>query len=864
MPPSSRTDPAPSFARLGDYLSAQMQSNRSFGYGLFVCRMQAAPGPVCSTFWLYANQPSPTYAPDIAQLWNWNEIDFEFVPHTRAEQAAYLSFEGAALPRAQVDVYGARLALGDPRSQTQAPAAIDWVKGLVRSDDEIARAMWDYYNTWMEPGAVPGAAPTGGVIVLEDGESGARTAALAYDADAKTVQSALDGLNDGAGLFGLKGGYVVSGMQTATGAGILCAWSVTFTTPLETLKPLTIHVDGLSPAGSLGRCQPGLLQDGTITNFIVSGFQPANAPAAGQSWWDLLVAETGDGKIWPSAESWKYPAAKAAAPSGLSLKNAVALNIWRAPAGDQSISLTLKGWGEISHDGVLRSKPLVASLPGSFISACLNNEAYAFDRTGVFTPYEALNTYTIAWSPTAIAQYINAPENGRDISNAAPVAAYGQTDFPSLDRSGPQAPGGLVRWLQTPEGNALGEVSFNLANYVAFDAAGPGANTLTAAAATTSGSAVITLSTKNAGVAVQQSVTGPGIPAGAVVLAVDDTTVTLNKAATANASSASLTFTARPAGPGWSGPPPASGFTGTTMSVQALGWYPLRPGAGGDKTSDFDFDAPDRLWLDFSDGSWTPEHFRRDISQYFGILFAQDFTKAGAEPGVSPLRDSKSPLAVDLALQDEGGALMTLSCEPSQALPQRNFLVVLPIQAQAAPVSANNPVVAVRIAGPTGLVLSRPCEQTRTDASFLLSSGQAEFILSATGDMVSGSPIVRNVVTGGRLRPGMSVEGAGLAPGTTVDEVSDSYVAECSSISTPTCLYAPEPGESVVLGVWVWISDLAYWPKDEEPVEPYLAHITVSTSASGAVSWSVLADPHGVLGAPDSAYPYRITVQAPG
>ena len=864
MPHLSQSDASPAFARLGDYLSAQMQSNRSFGYGLFVCRMQAAPGPVCSTFWLYANQPSPTYAPDIAQLWNWNEIDFEFVPETRAEQAAYLSFDGSALPKANVDVYGARLCLGDPRSQTQDPAAIAWVKGLVRSDDEIARAMWDYYNTWMQPGAVPGAAPTGGTLVLEDGETGARTAALAYNADAATVQSALDALNDGAGLFGLKGGYSVSGMKSADGADILCAWSVTFTTALSSLKPLIIHADGLTPAGALGRCQPGLLPDGSISSFIVSGFQPANTPSAGQSWWELLVAETGPGKIWPAATSWKYPAAKAAAPSNLSLENAVALNFWRAPTGDQSISLSLQGWGDITHDGVLSAQPLTPSLSGSFISACLNNEAYAYDASAVFTPYQTLNTYTIAWSPTSIAQYINAPDGGRNISSAKPIASYDLTDFPSLDRSGSQAPGGLVRWLQSPDGVALGEASFNLANYVAFDAAGPGANTLNATAATTSGSAVITLSAANAGVAAQQTVTGPGLPAEAQVLSVSGTSVTLNAPATATASAASLTFTARPAGPGWSGPPPSASFQGAEMVVESLGWFPLRPGASGQNTLDYDFEAPDRLWLDFSDGSWTPERFRRDISQYFGILYAQDFTRAGAEPGVSPLRDSKSPLAVDLVSQSGGGALMRLTCAPSVAEPDRNFLVVLPTQAQAAPVSNSNPVVAVRIAGPTELVLNQPCARTQKDATLMLSEGRADFILAATGDTFNGSARVRNVVTGGRLRVGMSVEGAGLAPGTQVLEVSDSYVAECSSISTPTCLYAPEPGESVVLGVWVWTSDLAYWPKDEGPTEPYLAHITVSTSESGAVSWSVLADPHGVLAAPDSAYPYRITVQAPG
>ena len=74
------------YARYGDYLSAQMKSLQKFGYGMFVTKMRAADGPVCSTFWLYADAPAPGCMPEIAQMWRWNEFDFEFVPYTRAAQ----------------------------------------------------------------------------------------------------------------------------------------------------------------------------------------------------------------------------------------------------------------------------------------------------------------------------------------------------------------------------------------------------------------------------------------------------------------------------------------------------------------------------------------------------------------------------------------------------------------------------------------------------------------------------------------------------------------------------------------------------------------------------------------------------------
>ncbi|HVX41072.1 MAG TPA: hypothetical protein VHB25_16010, partial [Gemmatimonadaceae bacterium] len=174
-PPAGTGSADPSFARYGDYLSAQMQSNRSFGYGIFICTMRPAKGPVCSTFWLYSNEPSPVQSPDVAQNWRWNEVDFEFVPETQATQAAYATFDGD-LPSPAVTVHAATVNMGDPRSQVLDPATISWTKGFERTDEAIAKQMWDYYNTWMT--AQTGGAPTGGTFTLADGGTSSTTSAL--------------------------------------------------------------------------------------------------------------------------------------------------------------------------------------------------------------------------------------------------------------------------------------------------------------------------------------------------------------------------------------------------------------------------------------------------------------------------------------------------------------------------------------------------------------------------------------------------------------------------------------------------------------------------------------------------------------
>lgn len=1397
------------FARMGDYLSAQMQSNRSFGYGLFVCRMQAAPGPVCSTFWLYSNCPSPAQAPDTAQNWNWNEVDFEFVPYTQAAQAAYATFAGG-LPNPALTQYAVKLDLGDSRSNTMDPAALSWASGLQRTDEQIAAAMWSYYNTWMT--GATGGMPTGGTFCLTDGSTDDRTAPLDYNCTAADMQKQLDRLNGGKGLFKQKGNYTVSnapsggpasipnavpsgttvqsvgnpagtitlsqtantslsdaslvfssaadgtvfpgnlkitdivvpptvsvgqtvgGLGVAPGAvvtaidtkgksitmsvaavaaysgtpltfttmttgaleagsatvtplsdlaqiqpgqsvtaagntivfsasgagtiatlsvgeavtapgnpGILAAdativaidaqsytvtlnqggalrpadnvtfqfspvgiFAIAFNPPLSQNPPLIVDYGQLLPAGSLGKVVSAQNAGGQLTTLKVQLFQPSEVPLETQSWWDLLSQQTGTtGAVWPTARDWKYPLATLAAPDGCNLDNAVALNFWRAPAGLATATADLGSWGTITHSGILADQPMDGSpYPDSFTAAVLNNEAYLFDTSGAYTPYQTFHTYTVAWSPTRVAQYIDAPDHGRDISGATPVAVFDITDFPSIAQSGPQAPGGEIPWIDGELNSPIGNVSINFANYVAFDDAGPGPNppvtatgTLTAgsptvtglsstegiaaglavtgtgiptgatvlsvdgsggtvalsapanateastqltfytvgnfkmkgtlvagsptvtdlgnfpfvqvgqsvagtgvpagttvsgtvpneialsAAATadgqnvaltftttipttgdlSAGSATVTALASTSGIAAGQKVSGPGIASGTTVATVDmatasvtlsapattdetaaalvftatatmtgtlvagseivgslsdfpaiqsgqtvagagiasgttvatvtpasatmsakataggsgvdlifstdfltttttgtltsgsttitdvanpsiavvgqtvtatglpgqtkivavsGTTLTINQAATASGSQ-TLTFVTTSAGTGWSGPPPGSGFTGVDAYVEKIGWWPLVPGATGKSTTDFDFTSDRALWLDFADGSWDARTFAAEFPKHFGILYAQDYTGAGAVPGLDPLRDSKSPLAVSWTQPGNSNGAMRLSCAPSQARPERNFFVLFTSQNNPGILSADNPAVFATVSAPPTLTLSNPATATTGDAALAFTvattgsltegspqvSGLGDLASIAVGQSVAGTGVpagatvdgidpLGGVVTlsaaataggstvalafsagttasltegsatvtapadPGPIRPGMAVTGPGIPDGTTVAGTAfKTYYAANSSIGTPTAFFAPPAGTSVDLLVSVWWNATSYFEKGQTPSPDATATITATTSAAGVASWSKLSDPDNVLVPPEADNPFRIVVQ---
>jgi hypothetical protein len=938
------------YARYGDYLSTQMVTNRAFGYGLYVCEFQAAKGPTCSTFWLYANEPSVRNLPEVAQNWRWNEIDFEFVPYTQATQSQYYTFAGG-LPKPTVQAFGTSLDFGDPRSQNLDDKAVSWTAGKIQKDETIAEDMWIYYNTFMASGN--SGAPTGGHFTLKDARTGSETPALAWNASADSLKAALDALNDGQGLFGMKGKYVVSAIAAGGKGDILAgslevirnfnpadlisqlspgqvvksvedasviadgttiasidksagtvtlskaatkaisgqtfnfqsqgAWSITFTgTSPDPVETLIIGYASLEPEGSLGKIVVGKTTGGAIVNMNISVFQPLMKPAANGTWFELLRTETGDGKIWPTAQTWKYPLSHIATPDNLPIEKMVTLNFWRSPAGDESTDIDFGGWGKPAHTGILRERPIPGTTghPDSFTSAVLNNEAYVFDSTGAYDPTKALHTYTIVWTPSRMAQYIDAPNRGRDVSNATPIAEYRMTDFPSLDHSGPQAAGGTIPWIGTELNQAIGKVTMNVANYVAFRAASTGTNAyawgtgslasassvvtnvdflkisegLTAAGLVGKGitgqgippgATIVSVDTakktvtmnKNATsagasvcltmgqevltgsiiegnaiisgldikkLAVGQMVLGDGIPDGATVKSIDETlkTATMTLGATKTSSSVDLVFQTAPSGAGWSGTAPGEDFTAADAYVRSVGFFPL---AGEEKdgtsTSDFliDTEDPEAFWLDFSDGTWTATTFNARITKYFGILYAQDFTSAGAIPGTSALRDAKSPLNVTYENMSDGLGAMRLRCSPSEAKADRNFFVLQPKQAKDAEIGSDNPLVRAEIA-------------SKSDA----------------------------------------VE----------------YSAATSSVTTPSAFYAPPKGQTLDVTVKVWGSTKGFYEPDAKgnPIDPdpdYTAEITLKQDNAGTLSWTVTSDPHKVIETFQSANPHLITVKSP-
>ncbi len=520
-------------ARYGDYLSCQMKSLRKFGYGMYVTKMQAADGPVCSTFWLYADAPAPGCMPEIAQLWRWNEFDFEFVPYTMAPQNSYIELNGA-FPSPTASFYGSTLNWASMQSGQITPDVVTWQSNLFMTDDRVFADMQHYYNRWMVNNA-----DTNVLIATND-------------------------FNFAGAVRTTGNGYSIGGQ-----------WST-----------------------------------------------PNNLPG------------------WQFASVWKYPlTAVKPAPSNFSMRTMTALNWWRMPHGRQLMSVNLPGYPLQQYDAVLKQPGMAGSTaPQSFTQAAMNNETYVFPGTSGLQPYTNLNTYTVVWTPQRVAFYINAGPDGTNIAGATPVEEFNIADYPSLGAAGPQAPQGRIPWVDTTFADKLGEVSINLANYVAFKAA----------------------------------------------------TSTSNE----------LLTPSQLAGAGWSGYPPGTNFLGADALVRSVKFFPLvSEQSSGSHTADFDFSTTNAWVFDLGDGTWNATNFLARMAKYFGILYAQDFTKNGI--GVANLRDAKSPLAVVFE-PNAGGAvaadalpLMRMVCRPSDAAPQRNFFRVGTQMNTGAPINSGNPFMFV-------------------------------------------------------------------------------------------------------------------------------------------------------------------------
>ena len=660
------------FARYGDYLSAQLKSLRKFGYGMFVVKMQAADGPVCSTFWLYSDAPAPGAMPEIRQLWRWNEFDFEFVPYTQATQNSFKSMSGS-FPNPSITHYGAKIANWESfETQKLTPQSIVWTKDWYLTDDTIAADMQHFYNRWM---------------IGNDPK---------FD-DYKIAQT----------------DFNFAGLKRTTGDPHQTGWVGT-------------------PAGK----QPG----------------------------------------WTFALNWKYPlTAVSPVPAGYNMKQMLTVNWWRSPEGNQSIDVNLPGYDKQTFNYIIRND-IIKGIEGvpSREAAVLSNESYIFPNPWmpgmVYSPYTALSTYTIVWTKTRVAFYVNAGNDGKDIAGATPVAVFTPDQYPSIAASGTQAAQGNITWADTSLTDALGKVSINLANYVAFKAA------------------------KNVPYKLDFK-DQPNCPAGQTC----HTNANLPES--------------QKAGDGWSGYPPGSDWTGADAYFRSVEYYPLADESNdGTQNTHFNFAAADKWIFDLGDGTWTADNFRQKISQYFGILYAQDYTKDDITFKVhdnkidfdilsGTLRDSKSPLAVifepntDGAIALDGKPLMKLSVRPSVANPARNFFFVTTKMDTGKPISATNP------------------------------------FMFATID----------------------TDGTGAA------------VLGISGASTPLSFFAPAPGKSVNATIKLYTSTTykGSFPTGHVPATPSAQGIIkLATAADGKVSWSFVSGSK-VVEDFQSANPYLITVRVP-
>ena len=648
------------YARYGDFLSAQMKSLRKFGYGIYITKMQAADGPVCSTFWLYADAPAPGAMPEIKQLWRWNEFDFEFVPYTQATQNSYITMEGS-FPNPSVTYYGSMLNLNHPGAQQIKPEAVSWVKNRFMTDDTVMADMQNFYNKWM----------------VTDPKY------QIADAD-KNFQ----------------------GVMRTTGPPHVTGWIG---------KP-----DGGKPG-------------------------------------------------WTFASDWKYPmTAVKQTPADLDMKKMATINWWRTPRGNQSIAVDLPGYARQDFSYIVKEFAIDGSTARkSNTAAVLNNETYVFPKGMAYNPYTSLNTYTIVWTKTRVAFYINAGNNGRDIAGSTPVAVFSPDKFPSIADAGTQAPQGNITWADTSLSDPLGKVSINLANYVAFRAA------------------------KNYAIKDKK----PICPAGQTCK-----------------TNANLPVDQQ-AGSGWSGLPPSSTWNGADAYVRSVEYYPMvNEGYDGSQNSHFDFRSADKWVFDLADGAWTEANFRQKLASYFGVLYAQDYTKDDISITVNKngvdvdkiagtLRDSKSPLAVSFVSNADGAVaadrkpLMRLSCRPSDAGSPRNFFRLGTTMKTGTPISASNP------------------------------------FMFATID----------------------TDGTGKA------------IIGVSGASTPLSFFAPTPGKSVNATVRLYTSATYHgsFPAGHVPAQPdKTAIIKLQTDAKGSISWSFVSGDR-ILEDYQSANPHMITVKMP-
>lgn len=118
----------------GLYAGSQANTRQNFGYGAYVVRGWAADAPVISSWFLDAIEPDATNFPQLAPLWRWSEVDWEFVPYSLSPQREQIVGQGS-FPAAVTTMY---------RSDYQADGCPPMTGEY--NDDELARAVAFFWN----------------------------------------------------------------------------------------------------------------------------------------------------------------------------------------------------------------------------------------------------------------------------------------------------------------------------------------------------------------------------------------------------------------------------------------------------------------------------------------------------------------------------------------------------------------------------------------------------------------------------------------------------------------------------------------------------------------------------------------------
>lgn len=262
---------AQNYSRYGDFKSAQLRSTSTHGFGMYVAEMKMSYSPTVSTFWLYGDAPSGVNMIDLVQLHRWNEIDFEFVPYTTTQQAAYITLNGKPGTFTSTTNYGASLDLTSTLNRTPnahlAPVK-SWVKGLVKTDEVVAKETVSAAAINMSYSGGPPDSGTFKIVVVDSTGTKVTSAAINYNASAAEVAAALSdtGMSNKKAFLSelLTSGFIVNPASPAGATMNVVKDSTSITVPGSLIPQISLG-DIVTAPGSPGK---GVLASGTTVTAI--------------------------------------------------------------------------------------------------------------------------------------------------------------------------------------------------------------------------------------------------------------------------------------------------------------------------------------------------------------------------------------------------------------------------------------------------------------------------------------------------------------------------------------------------------------------------------------------------------------------